>query len=150
MFNFLRRQQWYHLFGCETNSNRAITAQSWDYLVYLRDLAAHKGHLPHERMMSQSALLLWCHPLTVRNIMKYLHDDISSPCASLLILAPEQAGTLPLINIIHTILWDCLPLLVTNTFPPQTLCPTFETKPQLFWAKLLTHFFMGSDGLLIC
>ena len=28
MFNFLRRQQWYHLFGCETITNRATTAQS--------------------------------------------------------------------------------------------------------------------------
>ena len=54
-FNFLRRQQWYHLFGCETNTNRAITAQIWDYLVYLCDLAVHKDHLPHHRMTSQSA-----------------------------------------------------------------------------------------------
>ena len=30
----------------------AITAQSWDYLVYLRDLAVHKDHLPHHRMSS--------------------------------------------------------------------------------------------------
>ena len=38
--------------------NRAITAQSWDYLVHLRNLAVHKDHLPHHRMTSQSALLL--------------------------------------------------------------------------------------------
>ena len=49
LFNFLRKQQRYHLFGCETNSNRAITAQSWDYLVYLRDLAVHKDRLPQKR-----------------------------------------------------------------------------------------------------
>ena len=49
MFNFLRRQQWDHLFGCETNTNRAITAQIWDYLVYLRDLAVHKDRLPQKR-----------------------------------------------------------------------------------------------------
>ena len=96
MFNFLRRQQWYHLFGCETNTNRAITAQSWDYLMYLRDLAVHKDHLSHHRMTSQSALLSWRHLLTVGNIIKCLHDDISGPCVSLLILAPEQAGTVPL------------------------------------------------------
>ena len=55
---FPRRQQCYHLFGYETHANRAITAQSWDYLVYLRDLAVHKDHLPHHMMTSQSALLL--------------------------------------------------------------------------------------------
>ena len=38
-----------HLFGCETNTNRAITAQSWDYLVYLRDMAVHKDRLPKKR-----------------------------------------------------------------------------------------------------
>ena len=54
MFNFLRRQQCYHLSGCETCANRTITAQSWDYLVYLRNLAVHKVHLPHHRMTSQS------------------------------------------------------------------------------------------------
>ena len=55
-----RRQQWYHLFGHETHANRSITAQSWDYLMYLCDLAVHKDHLglPHQRMTSQSALLL--------------------------------------------------------------------------------------------
>ena len=66
MFNFLRRQQWYHLFGCEAYANRAITAQSWDYLVYLRDLAVHKDHLPHHLMTSQSALEWWRHLLTVK------------------------------------------------------------------------------------
>ena len=35
MFIFPRRQQWYHLFGCETHANRAIKTRSWDYLVYL-------------------------------------------------------------------------------------------------------------------
>ena len=30
----------------ETHANRAITARSWDYFVYLRDLALHKDHLP--------------------------------------------------------------------------------------------------------
>ena len=49
---------WYHLFGCETHANIAITAQSWNYLVYLRDLSAHKDHLPDNRMTSQPALLL--------------------------------------------------------------------------------------------
>ena len=58
IFIFPRRQQSYHLFGRETHANRAITTQSWDYLVYLHDLAVHKDHLPHHRMMSQSALLL--------------------------------------------------------------------------------------------
>ena len=56
MFNFQRRQQRYHLFACETDANRAITAQSWDYLVYLRDLAVHKDRLPHHNKTSQSAL----------------------------------------------------------------------------------------------
>ena len=56
LLNFLRRQQWYHLLGYETYINRAITAQSWDYLVYLRDLAVHKDRLPHHKMTSQSAL----------------------------------------------------------------------------------------------
>ena len=50
-----RRQHCYHLFGCETHANRAITTPSWDYLVYLRNLAVHKDHLPHHRMTSQSA-----------------------------------------------------------------------------------------------
>ena len=36
-------------------SNTAITTRSWDYLVYLHDLALHKDHLPHHRMASQSA-----------------------------------------------------------------------------------------------
>ena len=45
----------YHLFGCATHPIGAITAQSWDYLVFLRDLALHKDHLPHHKMMSQSA-----------------------------------------------------------------------------------------------
>ena len=60
MLIFPRRQQWYHLFGRETHANRAITTQSLDYFVYLRDLAVHKDHLhvPHPSMMSQSALLL--------------------------------------------------------------------------------------------
>ena len=92
---FPRRQQWYHLFGCEIYANRAITARSWDYFVYLRDLALHKDHLPHHRMTSQSALLLWRHLLTAGNIIKYLHD-ISGPCVSLLILAPELGRTAPL------------------------------------------------------
>ena len=39
-------------------ANRAITVQSWDYFVYLRDLAVHKDHLPHHRLTSQTALLL--------------------------------------------------------------------------------------------
>ena len=55
IFFFLRKQQWYHLFDCETHAYRAITAQSPDYLVYLRDLAVHKDHLPHQMMTSQSA-----------------------------------------------------------------------------------------------
>ena len=58
LFIFPRRHQWYLLFGCETHANRAITAQIWDYLVYLYDLAVHKDHLPNNRIMSQSALLL--------------------------------------------------------------------------------------------
>ena len=58
MFIFWRRQLWYHLFGCETLANRAITAQSWDYLVYLHNLTVHKDQLPQHRMTSQSALLL--------------------------------------------------------------------------------------------
>ena len=49
MFIFPRRQQWYDLFGCETHANRAITAQSLDYLVYLRDLAVNKDRLPQKR-----------------------------------------------------------------------------------------------------
>ena len=49
MFIFQRRQQWYHLFGCETYAKRAITAQNWDYLVYLCDLAVHKDRLPKKR-----------------------------------------------------------------------------------------------------
>ena len=67
MLNFLRRQQWYHLFGCETNTNRAITAQSWDYLVCLRNLAMHKDRdrLPHHKTTSQSALEWWRHLLIV-------------------------------------------------------------------------------------
>ena len=47
-------------------------------------------------MMSQSALLLRHHLLTVGNIVKCLHNDIDGPCVSLLILAPEQAGIVPL------------------------------------------------------
>ena len=66
MFNFLRRQQWYHLFGCETTTNRAITAQNWDYLVYLRDLAVHKDSLPHHKTTSQLTLEWWRHLLTVK------------------------------------------------------------------------------------
>ena len=97
MFNFLRRQQWYHLFGCETNTNRAITAQSWDYVVYLRNLAVHKDHLSQRRMMLLSALLLRCHLSAVENIIKCFYD-ISGPCVSLLILAPEPAGAVPLNN----------------------------------------------------
>ena len=58
MFISPRRQQRYYLFGCETHANRAMTAQSWDYLVNLRDLAVHKDHLPHHRMTSQAALQL--------------------------------------------------------------------------------------------
>ena len=102
MFNFPRRQQCYHLFGCETHANRPISAQSWDYLVYLRDLAVHMDHLPHHLMMSQSALqslLLWRHLLTVWNTIKCLHDDISGPCVNLVILAPKQAWTVPLSQI---------------------------------------------------
>ena len=34
----------------ETHGSRGISARSWDYLVYLRDLAVHKDHLPHHRM----------------------------------------------------------------------------------------------------
>ena len=55
MLIFPRKQQWDTLFGCETHAERAIITQSWDYLVYLRDLAVHMDHLPHHRMMSQSA-----------------------------------------------------------------------------------------------
>ena len=93
MFIFPRRLQCYHLFGCETHANRAITAQNWDYLVYLHNLAVHKDHLPHHRMTSQSALLLWHHLLTLWNV---IHDDISGPCASLLILVPKRVGSVPL------------------------------------------------------
>ena len=75
---------------CETNANRAITTQSWEYLVHLLDLAGHKDHLPHHRMTSQSVLLLGHHLLTVGNVIKCLHDDISGPCVSLLILVPER------------------------------------------------------------
>ena len=64
--------------------------------MYLHNLAVHKDHLPHHRMMSQSALLLRHHLLTVGNIVKCLHNDIDGPCVSLLILAPEQAGIVPL------------------------------------------------------
>ena len=39
----------------ETHANRAFTTLSWDYLVYLPDLAVHKDQLPHHRMTSQSA-----------------------------------------------------------------------------------------------
>ena len=53
---FPRRQQWYHLFGCETHANRVITTQIWDYLVYPCNLAVHKDHLPHHKTTSQSAL----------------------------------------------------------------------------------------------
>ena len=49
---FLRKQQWCHLFGCETHANRAITTHSCDYFVYLCNLAVHKYHLPHHRMTS--------------------------------------------------------------------------------------------------
>ena len=98
MLIFPRKQQWRHLFCCETNANKAIISQSWDYLVYPRDLAVHKDHLPYRRMTSQSALLLWCHLLTAGNIIKCLHDDISGPCVILLILVPERAWTVPLNN----------------------------------------------------
>ena len=93
MFNFLRRQQWYHLFGCEKHANRAITTQSWAYLAYLRDLAVRKDYLPHHRMVSQSAKQL----CNYDSHLKCLHDDTSGPCVSLLILAPELGGTVPLI-----------------------------------------------------
>ena len=33
----------------QLNTKRAITAQSWDYLVYLRDLAVHKHRFPKKR-----------------------------------------------------------------------------------------------------
>ena len=55
MFIFPRRQQQDHLFGCETHANRAITTQSWDYLMYLHDLAVHTDQLPHHRKTSQPA-----------------------------------------------------------------------------------------------
>ena len=64
--------------------------------MYLRDLAVHKDHVPHHRMTLQSALLLLRHLLTGRNIIKFLYDDISGPCVSLLILVPELGGTVPL------------------------------------------------------
>ena len=78
--HFSRRQQSYHLFGCDTYANRAFTAQSWDYLVYLRNLAVHKDHILHHRMTSQSALLSWHHQLTVGNVCKSLanHSNTSS------------------------------------------------------------------------
>ena len=47
-----------HLFGCKNNAMGAITAQSWDYLVYLRNLAVHKDRLPHHKTTSQSDLEL--------------------------------------------------------------------------------------------
>ena len=53
--HFSKTWQWYHLFGCRPNAKRAITTQSWDYLVYLRDLAVHKDHLPHHKKTSQWA-----------------------------------------------------------------------------------------------
>ena len=81
--------------NCEKHFNRAITTQSWGYLVYLRDLAVHKDHLPHHRMTSQSVLLLLCHLLIVGNVKECLHDDISGPCVSLVILAPELRGAVP-------------------------------------------------------
>ena len=34
----------------------SYTNQSWDYLVYLRDLAVHEENFPHHRMTSQSAM----------------------------------------------------------------------------------------------
>ena len=94
MFIFPRRQEFYHLFGSETLSlaNRAITALSWDHLVYLHDLAVHKDHLSYHRMTSQSAKQLW----QLRRHLKCLHDDISGPCVSLLILVPKLRGTVPL------------------------------------------------------
>ena len=52
---FSKKTTSYYLLRCETHANTAITTQSWDYLVYLRDLAVHKDHLPHQRMTSQSA-----------------------------------------------------------------------------------------------
>ena len=55
LLSYYNQLQCYHLFGSETHTNRAITAQSWDYLVYLRDLAVHKDRFPHLGMMSQSA-----------------------------------------------------------------------------------------------
>ena len=95
MFIFPRRQQCYHLFGCETHANRAITTQSWDYLVYLRDLAVNKDRLPHHKKTSQSALEWWCHLLTVKlhKMFTWWHQW---SCVSLLILAPELRGTVPL------------------------------------------------------
>ena len=83
---------------CKIQAQRAITAWSWDHLVYLCDLAMHKDHLPHHKMMSQSVLLLWRHLPNIENIIKCLHDDISGPCVNLLILAPELGGTVPLIG----------------------------------------------------
>ena len=66
MFIFPRRQLCYHLFGYERHTNRVIRAQSWDYLVYLRDLAVHKDHLPHHKKTLHPALEWWRHLLTVK------------------------------------------------------------------------------------
>ena len=41
------------------HANRSITTQSWDYLVYLHDLAVHKDHLPHRRMISFYYDITW-------------------------------------------------------------------------------------------
>ena len=89
MFILLELKNWYHLFGIETHSNRAITTQSWDYLVYLRNLAMHKDHLPYHKMKSQSP---YYYDVFLKH-QKCWHDNISGPCASLLILMPELLWT---------------------------------------------------------
>ena len=65
--------------------------------MYLRSLAVHKDHLPHN-WWRHNQLLLCHHLVTIGNIIKCLHDDISGPCVSLPILAPEWVRTVPLIE----------------------------------------------------
>ena len=66
------------------------------YLVYLHNLAVHKDHLPHHQ--------LYYHLLTVGNIIKCLPDDISGPYLSLMILAPELGGAVPLNDIYQNLI----------------------------------------------
>ena len=158
MLIFQRRQQWYHLFGCEvmcmlTELLQPKVGTIW--CICRRDLAVHKDHLPHHRMTSQSALLLWCHLLTVGNIIKCLHDDISGPCVSLWIIVPEWAWTVPLmkskyyckvrklqfiLSFLCKVILEAF-IILNNNYQLSLSCVVFRVL-TLIWQMLLTSWIL--------